>query len=149
MVFTCHLLTGATIISKIQPAPLGFLLAFLSHYILDFLPHSEYSVENIKKKNWRNSFFDFLRIGIDLSLGIILISIFSDRQLLTYAGALSAILPDGLTFLGIIFSNKILRHNDDFHERIHFLKNKKISAFWRIFSQTVIIVLSILLLLSY
>jgi len=148
MILTAHLLAGAALASKIQPAPLAFVLAFLSHYFLDIIPHWEYSTENIKEKRWRKSFPDFLKVGADICVGILLILIFSNKQPIIYAGAFAAILADGLTLLGLIFSNKLLRHNDDFHQKIHFLRDKKIPLFWRIFSQILVIFLAIFFLLQ-
>lgn len=148
MVLTVHLLTGAALASKIQPAPLALVLAFLSHYFLDFLPHPDYSIKNIKKKRWNKSYSEFLKVGVDICFGVLLIFIFSKNQPIIYAGAFSAILADGFTLLGLIFSNNFLRHNDNFHEKIHFLKHKKISPFWGIFSQVAVTFLAIFFLLQ-
>ena len=135
MILTPHLLLGAAIAAKISNPFLILPLAFLSHYFLDLLPHKEYSVENIFKKNWKKSLPDFIKVGVDFSSGIVLISIFSSSELIVYAGALLAILPDGITFFGFVFSNKFSEHNDDFHKKIHLFVNKKIPAFWGVFSQ--------------
>lgn len=148
MLLTAHLLTGAVIASKIHPTPLALALAFLSHYFLDAIPHSEeYSIKNIRGKRWKKSALDFLKVGADICFGILLILLFSKNQPIIYAGAFSAILADGLTLFGLIFSNELLKHNDDFHQKIHFLKHKKIPLFWKIFSQLAIIILAIFFLL--
>lgn len=145
MILTVHLLTGAALVSKIQSIPLALFLAFLSHYFLDFLPHpDEYSIRNIKEKRWRKSFFDFLKIGIDIFIGLLIIFILAGKQPIIYAGAFLAILPDFFTFLGIIFSNKLWWHNDEFHEKIHFTKYQKISFFWRFFIQLIVSIIALL-----
>ena len=146
MILTAHLLAGAAIASKIQPAPLALFLAFLSHYFLDLIPHWEYSIDNIKGKRWGKSLFDFLKVGLDILAGVLLIFLFSENQPIIYAGAFLAIFPDGLTLFGLIFSNKLLEHNDDFHNKIHFLKDIKIPLFWEIFSQALVGGLAILFL---
>ena len=147
MILTCHLLAGAAIASKISNPIWALLLAFLSHYFLDVIPHWQYSIENIRGKQWEKSLFDFLKVFLDILAGILLIFIFSKNQPIIYAGAFLAISPDGLTLLGLIFSNKLLEHNDDFHQqKIHFLKYKKIPRFWRIFSQVLISGLAIFFL---
>ncbi len=135
MILTCHLLIGALIATKIKIVPLAFLFAFLSHYLLDFIPHSEYSIKNIQEKKWKKCLPDFLKIILDLSLGILLVLILSENQPIIFIGALFATLDDAFGLFGLIFSNRLLKIYYGFHCKIHFLKNKKISPFWRIFSQ--------------
>ncbi|MCX6722495.1 MAG: hypothetical protein NT094_00300, partial [Candidatus Staskawiczbacteria bacterium] len=60
--------------------------------------------------------------------------------------AFFAISPDGLTVFNSLFPNKILKPLQKFHQKIHFLKQKEISNFWRISSQIVIVTISIVLL---
>ena len=147
MILTPHLLLGAVLASKIEYAPLAIILAFLSHYLLDLIPHIEYSIDNIEKKQWQKSLPDFLRVFLDFSLGILLILIFSENQPIIFICAFFAILPDGLSFLNYFFSNKILKiHRYIHHKKIHFLRNKKISFYWRVLSQLLVVFISILLL---
>jgi hypothetical protein len=158
MILLVHLLFGAAIASAIKNVPLAIVLAFLSHYFLDFIPHIEYSIENIEKRRWQKSFSNFLKITLDFCFGILLISMFSGNQPIVYIGAFFAILPDGFSVLNLIISNKILKIHNGFHKKkIHFLKNnpaldqgrygaRKISIFWRILSQITIIVISIFIL---
>jgi len=77
MILLVHLLFGALIGQKILNPVLAIVLAFLSHYFLDFFPHIEYSIKNISEKRWKKSLPDFLKIFLDLAAGIILIFIFS------------------------------------------------------------------------
>jgi len=146
MILTCHLLVGAVITSKIKFLPLAFLFAFLSHYFLDFIPHWEYSFENIKERRWKNSFSDFLKVALDTSLGVLLIFIFSKNWPVAVVGGFFAILADGPMFINLIFPNKLLKIFEDFHQKIHYPKGKKISFFWRIFSQLVIALIAIFFL---
>ncbi len=149
MILSLHLLTGAAIVSKTHYLPLALPLAFLSHYLLDVLPHTkEYSVERIRAKDWKSSFPDFLKIGLDLALGLFLIFLISKNQSpAVYAGALLASLPDGFTFLGILFSNRFLKENDDLNKKIHFLKRRKVHFFWKVFCQIAVLFLAIFFLL--
>lgn len=126
MVFTPHFLVGVAIVSKIQNPALGLSLAFLSHYILDLIPHVEYSIDNIHKKQWRKSYIDFLKIFFDFCLGII-IALFFTKNLLAILGGFLALLPDFFIFLSILFGNskkylgRALRAHHDFHKDvIHF-----------------------------
>ncbi len=73
MVLTSHILAGAAIATRINNPILGFVLAFLSHYFLDFIPHREYLIKNVKEKQWSKSYFDFLKIALDISLGVLII----------------------------------------------------------------------------
>jgi len=137
MVLACHLLYGAALASKINH-PLVLVLAFLGHYFLDLFPHQEYSVENINQRRWRKSFFDFLKIGIDLLAGVLLVFIFIEGNLLVYSSLFLAVLGDGLILINLIFPNKFLAIHDSFHQKIHFLKDKKISPLLRILTQILV-----------
>ena len=142
MILTPHLLVGAAIATRIN-LPLGLVLAFLSHYFLDFFPHLEYSIENIQRKKWKKFFPDFLKIFLDISFGSFLIFILSENLLLALAVGFFAILPDGLVILGLIFPNRLLKIHSDFHQKIHFPKNKKAPLFWGIFSQVLVMLVAI------
>ena len=147
MILTPHLLLGAVIGSLVENIPLAIILAFLSHYFLDFIPHIEYSIKNIITKNWRGSFFDFLKIFSDFLLGIILIYFFSNNHPIIYVCAFIAIIPDGLSVFSMFFNLKILHIHNNFHQiKIHFLKNKRVSSIWRLAMQALIVVVCILLL---
>lgn len=147
MILLAHLLFGAAIGSAIKNMPAAIILATLSHYFLDFLPHVEYNIEIENGRQRREKLISVLKIALDFSLGILLIFIFSKNQPIIYLCALFAILPDGLTVLNNHMLNKILASHNILHtKKIHFLKDKKISKFWRILTQVTIIVASILLL---
>ena len=148
MTLTPHLLLGAAIASKIEYFPLAIILAFLSHYFLDLIPHIEYSINNISEKQWQKSLPDILRVFLDFSFGILLILIFSNNHLIIYICSFVALIPDSLTIISSIFPNIFLSKHDKFHtKKIHFLRHKKISIFWRILSQLLVIFISILLLI--
>jgi len=169
MILLVHLLFGAAIGSVVKNVPLAIILAFLSHYFLDFFPHIEYPIENNNKKQWsacagrHRISLDILKIILDFCLGILLIFIFFNssslspsRQLIVYICALLAILPDSFTILSYFMPNKILEIHDKFHQKVHFLEDNpsslrssgqiKISKFWRIFSQIIILIISVILL---
>jgi|SRR3989344_1059545 len=148
MILTAHLLLGAAVASQIKYLPLALLMAFLSHYLIDLIPHIEYSIDNISKKQWQKSAPDILRVILDFLFGILLILIFSNNYPIIYMGALIALIPDSLTIISSILPNKILSKHDQFHRnKIHFLKYKKIPVFWRILSQLLVVITSIILLI--
>ncbi len=149
------MLFGAAIASIIKNPILAVILAFLSHYLLDFIPHNEYNVEDIKSKHWKKSLPDFLKICLDLLSGILLIflslnltALPADRQAIIFVSAFFSILPDSFSFLNYLINSKILKTVSNFHQRkVHFLrKNKKNPSFWRIASQILIIAFSIFLI---
>lgn len=147
MILTPHLLAGAAIASKVQPVPLALLLAFLSHYLLDLLPHGEYPINNIQEKKWKKSLVGFLRVGLDASFGGLLVLLFSDNIPVIFAGAFLAVLPDGFNFLNLVFPNSVLKIQKRIHHRIHFPETKKIPLFLGILSQIAVGVLAIFFLM--
>jgi hypothetical protein len=149
MILLAHLLLGAVIGEKIKYLVLAIILSFLSHYFLDLFPHIEYPIENIKNNQWQKSFQDFLKVAVDFCLGIFIIFLLSDNSIKVYICAFFAILPDGLTFLGYFLKNRLIKIHNDFHlKEIHFLKDKKISSYWRFLTQVIVIIISVILLKS-
>lgn len=148
MILIAHLLFGALIGEKISNPFLAVVLAFLGHYFLDLFPHIDYPIENSNKRQWRPSTHVILRVGLDLLLAILLILVFSNNQPIIYICAFFSILPDGLTALQTLFpNNTILKKHRNWHTgTLHFLKHKKISVFWRIFSQVAVVVICAILL---
>ena len=146
MILLIHLLFGAAIGSVVKNITLGLFLAFSSHYLLDALPHVDYPIKNIKEKQWRRALPDALKVILDISLALLLLLIFSTNKPIVYVYGLIAVVPDGLTLLGYLFSNKFLEKHYNLHQKIHFLKNAKISIFWRFASQIIILFVSIALL---
>jgi len=146
MILIPHMLLGAAIASKIEYAPFAIILAFLSHYLLDVFPHIEYPIKNIQNKQWLKSLPDFLRVAFDFFAGLLIIYFFSGWQIIIFVGALFAVLPDAFNLINMAFPNNFLKNHSNFHEKIHFLKNKKISVFWRIASQVLVVAISVAIL---
>ncbi|MEK7664827.1 MAG: hypothetical protein AAB361_01655 [Patescibacteria group bacterium] len=158
MIIIPHLVFGAAIGSLIKNPFLAVAVAFLGHYFLDLIPHNEYSIENIKKKQWHKAFPDILKALADFLIGIFLIFIFSGNQPIVYVCAFFAVLSDGLNLLVLFYPNKILEAHSNFHhEKIHFLSNKnpadivgrggkKISFFLRTSTQITTVIISIVLM---
>ena len=141
------MLFGAAIGSAVGNIPLAILLAFLSHYFLDLFPHIEYDIDTTGRKRFRDKLPILSKIALDFCFGFLLIFLFSKNQPIIYLYALFSILPDGFTVFNNYFPNKITVTHSNFHTRtIHFLKNKKFSQFWRILSQVVVVIVSIVLL---
>lgn len=147
MILLVHLLFGAAIGSVTKNIFLAIIVALLSHYFLDIFPHVEYPVIAIRGKQWRNAWHEIIKISLDICGGLLLIYLFSKNQPTTYICAFFAIVPDGLSILNNHMPNKLLQLHSKFHgEKIHFLKDKKIPLFWRIFSQVLTVAISIAIL---
>jgi len=146
MILLTHLLAGAVIGTKIKALWLAVVLSLISHYLLDLIPHSEYSIKNIEEKLWKKSYIDFLKAGLDLCLGLSIIFLLSDNSPQIYICAFASIIPDGLALLSRIFGFEFLKWHDCFHhDKVHKLKNK-ISDNGRFFAQiTTIALLAIFL----
>jgi len=140
---------GVAVASLIKSPYLAIILALLSHYFLDLFPHIEYPVDNLKKihKNFKQALPEFFYLIIDLVSGFLFIFLFTDKSFIYFTYASISIIPDFLTVLSAIMPNKILKIHDLFHRKyIHFLRDKKINIFWRIFVQILVIVISIIIL---
>lgn len=148
MILLIHMLFGAAIALHIKNPILAIILAFLSHYLLDFFPHKEYDINNISEKRWKKAVPEFQKVFLDFLLGILLILLFSNNRPIIYICAFFAILPDGFSVLSSIFQIKILKVHNNFHQgKLHFFKKIKISNFWRILSQILILLIALAALL--
>lgn len=135
MILTPHLLIGAAIGAKTHNLGMIIILGILSHFILDKLPHWDYSVPGIKKfkktKSYKNLFIDLFKIMLDGFLGLIIafILIINTNQLNNWKfillGILFAILPDIFLFLSYFFESKFLTSLRNIHHRLHYPREKK------------------------
>lgn len=93
MIASIHLIFGALIAKRVNNKSLAWFLAFASHFVLDAIPHSEYSGHS---RWWLFLIFDFL-IG--------LIAVFwltknetKKNRLKIFIGAILATVPDIFSF---------------------------------------------------
>ena len=103
MILTMHSVVGAAIANQISNPWIAWLSAFISHFVLDSIPHREYSLENAKY-GWKSKKFWILavKILIDLLAGFAFIIIFTqDRSNLpkNIIAGFAGLIPDGLTVL--------------------------------------------------
>jgi len=165
-------LAGAAIANQFKNPLLGCLLAFFSHFILDLIPHREYSLKDAKL-GWKNKRFWLVafELLLDFGAGFLFIIIFTQNKsnlLNNLMGGFFGILPDGFSliiyliknqnwkklFLGMIieknqekpknFLEKIGEGYIKFHHSLHF--NKKPHLLWGIFNQIIILLTALLLL---
>lgn len=110
MILTVHILVGAAVTTQIRITWLAWLLAFFSHFLLDFIPHYDYSLKGVEL-GWKNKKFWWVvfKVALDLALGFILIIIFSQnkRNLINIiVGGFLGILPDGFNVISRLLKNQ-------------------------------------------
>lgn len=129
MILTTHAVAGAAAASLFPEKPIfGFTAGFLSHFLLDTIPHWDYPLRSgflnpkiaSPFKIDRELFLDILTIGSDIILGSILaLLIFPEAPLIiVLLGVLAGILPDALQ---VPFSRTKFRPFvavQNFHKRI-------------------------------
>lgn len=180
MILTIHALAGAAVANQFHNKLIAWILAFLSHFLLDAIPHREYSLENVKFGFKSREFQKLaIKILIDLILGFILIIIFTKERSNLFQnliGGFCALIPDGLSVFWAMVKNDNLRkffskqstikdnakpinnflqilenllgkfyHNC--HNNLHWFK--KTPLFWGIFSQILILSISLFSLFNW
>lgn len=136
MLLAPHILVGAAVAASTQNPLLGLLFAFLSHFILDRIPHWEYSVEplrNIPAKGILYAAPILRRVALDITAGFVVLIVAvaistNDISFTAWAfGGFFGILPDGLSFLLFIRRKNgrwgiILKAFYLLHRKMHFDK---------------------------
>ena len=154
MILITHMLAGAIIGSKIPSYPGIILLALISHYILDKIPHWDYFPENISKLNAKGWIFFAFEVFADLLAGLILIWLIlglNQDPIRILTGTFFGILTDGLMILNIVTreKNKFLKWAQNIHSKVHFQNYKKTPLsqrlFWEIFIAGLLIALAFII----
>lgn len=121
MILAPHMLVGGAIGMRVKNVWLVFLLAFLSHFLLDFIPHWDYLDSVIV-----SGFPFFIKVTPDIIAGMLLLVIVVCRQnvsekilRLIFLGAGAALLPDLIQFLFYNFEIAALAPFVDLHNFIH------------------------------
>ncbi|HNU96627.1 MAG TPA: hypothetical protein PK234_00115 [Candidatus Portnoybacteria bacterium] len=166
MILTPHILVGATIGAKIHNFWLIIILSMVSHFILDKIFHWEYSSNNKFFKKFREtgnlkSLFVFTgQTLIDAFIGLTIVFVFlkTKNLLLNFTlikniliGCFFSVVPD------IVLGISLLFRNSDFSQKYHTFHNKYLHfekklekegaiTFLGIFTQIVIMIISLLLL---
>ena len=138
MLLAPHILVGAVIAASTPNPLLGLLFAFLSHFLLDRIPHWEYSIEplkQIKTKGIKYCLPIIRRVALDAGLGfiVLILALSVSKNNSSFAiyvlGGFFGALPDGLSFLMFLakkngFASKILNLFSVVHQSVHFSKEK-------------------------
>ncbi|MBI2462822.1 MAG: hypothetical protein HYV65_01135 [Candidatus Spechtbacteria bacterium] len=152
MILAPHILAG-TAIALQSPNPVaGLILAVGAHYILDSIPHAEYSISPLHKifrGEFRAGLPTAARIIIDGGAGIAvavgMAMFFGYSPILAFAGGVAGVLPDGMTVLYFIFPNSTyLKAHNNFHQLAHYdKKTSQLPYLWKIGLQILTAVLAI------
>jgi hypothetical protein len=163
MTLTTHAVTGA-LIGAVASQNLAFAAAaaFMTHLLLDAIPHRDYQIHSTKRDalnplnndmvvRGRQFYIDLLKIGFDFWLGmIIVIVIFWTMPSSIFVGALVGavfgVLPDPLQFVYWKFRPRFLKPIQQFHLYIHAKNRLKDQLLLGIVSQLLIIILTLTLI---
>ncbi len=139
MILVTHAVVGAGIarVARLHPVP-AFIVGFLSHFILDTIPHWDYHLKSSTKGSvanpidgdfviGRDFYFDLVKIGFDFSLGLVLPYIFFSQgmSLVDFAtseilwGAIGGMTPDFLQFVYTKFRREPMVSLQRFHIFMH------------------------------
>ncbi len=148
MIITPHILAGAAIGSASRSYWLVAILALLSHFIFDVIPHAEYDLPALKRKIKGRGmlFFDLAKIGVDFSIGFLIIIFLTKNYAdLSYilTGMFFGILPDIFSFLGFVFDFRFLKTLYGYHNAAHIFRNKHVPKWIKYASQIAVILAAI------
>ena len=166
MILSVHATFGAAVASLVPNHPVaGFVLGFISHLALDAIPHKDYelislestSIKKVSQINLIINKFKLLRdiifVFFDALVGFCLAFLLFfniNHPWIFFIGAFSALIPDGLTFLYLLFKHKTLGHFFDFHtDFIHYKIH--INQVLGVFAQfcTITVLIAIMYLVKY
>lgn len=156
-----HAITGATLATLIPSNPvLGFAIGFGSHFILDSIPHWDYSLKSSRRDKQKplnsdlviskDSFEDLIKVGLDgllgLTLALLLLGVIRHQSILIIlCGAIGGMTPDFLQFIYFKWRREPLVSLQKFHIWMHAksdLKNKPVlGIFYQVVVITIVFVL--------
>ncbi|MFZ5559265.1 MAG: hypothetical protein ACOZAL_00505 [Patescibacteria group bacterium] len=163
MIFTPHIILGAAIGAKTHNLGLIIILGLLSHFIMDKIPHWDYSwsgIKTFKKTNdFKTLFFDFLKIATDCIFGLLIVFLVSwYRNFLNFNylpfilfGIFISILPDITIGLSWLSTGRATRHIK-LLEKYHYPKDKEKEGkitFLGLTTEILVIIISIITLFFF
>lgn len=148
MIITPHLLAGAAIGSMVHNYWLAAVLALMSHFILDVIPHADYDIPALKRKigGSKELFFDLAKICVDFLLGFLMIIFLTKNYTdVSYVltGMFFGILPDIFSFLGFVFNFRFLKTFYKYHNATHIFRNKRVPKWIGYASQIAVVLAAI------
>jgi len=148
MLITTHLITGAAIGSLVSSLPLSIILAILSHYSLDLLPHFDQGVfKDNRKKFYFWATVDFIVGGTALYLIFSKISFQVDILVVSIAAIAPDLMDSSPIISSYIHKIKLLNRIYKFHKAIQ-KPGKKFIYSLGILTQLIVSGISLYLLLN-
>ncbi|MCX6744443.1 MAG: hypothetical protein NTX82_02875 [Candidatus Parcubacteria bacterium] len=122
MLLSVHATVGAIIGENVNTPLLAFILSFISHFILDLIPHGDKELIKAYRNNFKNKAMLYL-ICFDLITTPILLGLLISSGQITYSriilwGIIGGILPDILVAIHEI-SDKLFSRTHKFHNWTH------------------------------
>ncbi len=145
MLLTPHTLVGASIGASTNNVSLIIILAFLSHFILDAIPHFDWGTWHNYDSNFKLEKKDYILLVTDVSTaGILLFWVWTkwDYNIYIVLGAFSAVLVDLID--NVPFWKRWMRQTSfgRFIHKIHTFVHYKIKPkywYWGVITQVLII----------
>lgn len=149
MMITPHVLFGASLATAISNPFILVASAFISHFVLDMIPHKDYEITPLKA--------NFYKLVIDAGVSaILLFSVIGtlplEKQALFALGGFFGILPDGLWMLYRLFNWKFLERYVEIHNSLHWLlitEDHKTHLALGLFTQVSISITALYVLILY
>ena len=151
MTLATHAIVGAAAASLVPARPVfGFCLGFLSHFLIDAIPHWHYplgSIEKDKSNQLNNDMsvfnkkfpMDLFKMGSDVLLGML----FSFLFFQSFIGAVAGVLPDALQFVYMKWRREPMISLQRFHLWIHAKTDLDDKTFRGVSYQILIIFISV------
>ncbi len=151
MILTTHILASTAVSRYIAGGNpiVAFFWGWLSHYILDSLPHTDYGINCLSEKGLvqvsrRKKISDYARVGTEAVIGSLislwLIQPHNLYQFLYWAAVVTGgVMPDFLHYLNNVVGLKVPQFLTKFHEGIHTkIKLRYTHPYWGGISQFII-----------
>ncbi|HUT96413.1 MAG TPA: hypothetical protein VMW82_02510 [Candidatus Paceibacterota bacterium] len=153
MILLPHIITGAVIGAKTQNFGLIIILGFLIHFIMDRIPHWDYSIKGVqdfrKTRNFKKLIITLIKIGIDGLIGLLIVflTLWQKEQLnfnyllFVLFGIFVSVLPDIIFAFFILFMpTHLLKNYLDFHYKYLHLKKEGGITFLGLSAQIAVII---------
>lgn len=145
MTLTSHAIAGAAAASFFPKSPVpAFIFGFLSHFILDAVPHGHYPIKShirhpenrlAEDMPWgRDLFFDLIKILTDFIIGIVVSFLLFQKfgaatNWIIVLGACAGMAPDALQFIYWKIRREPLTSLQRFHIWMHAERNLNFAPF--------------------
>lgn len=160
MTLGTHAVVGASIAALLPTHPaLAFFGGFISHFILDSIPHWDYPLRSLQGRDGpkmdrdlrlgKSFIIDLFRVGIDALIGItVALLLFHGSRSFPYvllSGAVGAMVPDALQFVYFKLRKQPLISLQRFHIFIHAVNDLNDRPFLGIACQVAIVLVAYVL----